>query len=144
LKLFYRSLPESIVTNKLLEEFIKIGEIIVADKVPSTTVEDSEENESQIETIQEICSKVSKLMHQLPLNNYYLLKCTIIVFHAISLNATVNRMNVTNVSICTAPSVIFGPNSAAKFMFINALMEFMIGHCGLIFGMDSIEYWDNK
>jgi hypothetical protein len=113
-KLFFRELPESLLTFALYQSFIQ------AVKLDTT--------KSKIEALLNLCLKLPDLnLHVLIYLMHFLKKVT--------LNEVQNKMNSFNLAVCFAPNIIYTRLNKMNDMYINEeriVVQLLIENSGLI------------
>lgn len=95
IKLYFREMPEPLLTFEYYDMFLATGTIPV--------------EQSRIDC-------VKKVLTYLPQSNYILLQALCTLLHKISLNSTVNKMTASNLAIIFVPNLIKAQNENAQNM----------------------------
>ncbi|CAF0912481.1 unnamed protein product, partial [Brachionus calyciflorus] len=113
-KLFFRELPESLLTFSLYSNFIK------AVKLESTN--------SKLESILNLCL-------QLPDINLHVLIYLMHFLKKITINESLNKMNSFNLAVCFAPNIIYTRINKSNELYINEeriIVQLLIENSSLI------------
>ncbi|RNA01964.1 rho GTPase-activating 11A isoform X1 [Brachionus plicatilis] len=113
-KLFFRELPESLLTFSLYANFIKAVKL--------------ESSNSKLESILSLCL-------QLPDINLHVLIYLMNFLKKITLQESVNKMNSFNLAVCFAPNIIYTRINKSNELYINEeriVVQLLIENSGLI------------
>lgn len=114
MKLFFRELPESLLTFALYSNFIKAVKL--------------ESSNSQLESILNLCL-------QLPDINLHVLIYLMNFLKKITLQETHNKMNSFNLAVCFAPNIIYTRINKSNDLYINEeriVVQLLIENSSLI------------
>lgn len=127
LKLFYRELPEPLLTSELMDQFMTAGKIADED---------------------ERIKLLSSTIQQLPLYNKALLQYTMKFFVLTAAYREVNKMHSNNIAICLAPLLL--PNSSNDPFDTSGqhagllVVQTLIDHYNLIFAVRPLLFLSRK
>ncbi|OQR74686.1 rho GTPase-activating protein 26-like, partial [Tropilaelaps mercedesae] len=120
LKNYLRSLPEPIMTFRLHQAFIQAA---------------------KLENAQERVNRVEKLVHELPADNYRMLKILIEHLVKVSDNKAINLMSIGNLGVCFGPTLLRPEEESVEAImdikFCNVIVEILIEHFSVIFARDT-------
>ncbi|KAK3893459.1 hypothetical protein Pcinc_002722 [Petrolisthes cinctipes] len=120
LKDFLRSMPDCLLLADLYEEWLEV---------------------SQIGGMRDRISRTLLLCSRLPRAHLVLLQHFLCILHHIARRASENMMSASNLAVCVGPSILW-PSSPVLALSpeaskqVPAVVEFLIEHCGDIFGED--------
>ncbi|CAF0901665.1 unnamed protein product, partial [Brachionus calyciflorus] len=87
------------------------------------------------------------ILNRLPKWNYTCLKYIMGLFHCIAINASVNKMDIHNISVCVAPSIFHKldrPNDVESSFKTIAFVEYLIDNTAYLFGNDTLDLFNKE
>ncbi|XP_030642399.1 rho GTPase-activating protein 20 [Chanos chanos] len=125
-KHFLRNIPDSLLCEELYEQWLRV-------------MEEHGEIEEERERTEHRIERVQRLLELLPKENLLLLKFVVAMLHHIQSNAEHNQMNSYNLSVCIAPSLLWGRKLQPQGEDTKKVCElvcFLIDNCSAVFGDD--------
>ncbi|KAJ8358829.1 hypothetical protein SKAU_G00153540 [Synaphobranchus kaupii] len=120
---FLRHIPGSLLSQDLYEQWVGLMGLA------------GEREEDKVQAVQ-------RLVELLPKENQLLLRHVLAVLHCIQRHAHHNQMNSFNLSVCIAPSMLWGPIPCSPDVEsqgtkkVSEVVRFMIEHCRGVLGDD--------